>query len=277
MKLSLRRLTPSLFLWLLLAVVTAAQAGPRIAISGMRPIANGTTTPSIADGTDLGRRPLHAPPNTLYYIGRDFLITNQGDAPLLLTNNPRVKLSGPDAADFRVNLPIVDGPVPVSSPCGFPTLHHLRNRLKSPPGGGTTRFSVVFAPNVLTAGVRKATVTVESNDPKEGSYSFAVQATVTVPDVAVALDTMSFNALVFFDPAGDSIETRDVPVTGLADGEWLVALARRPATGVLLVFAVEPTKNQGTLYTVEPATGAATPIGTPGNIAFVDRQGTRSH
>lgn len=62
-------------------------------------------------------------------------------------------------------------------------------------------------------------------------------------------------------------------ITGLTAGETLVGIDFRPATGQLFGLAVNATANTGTVVLLDPQTGAATPIGTPGSVALVDASG----
>lgn len=64
-------------------------------------------------------------------------------------------------------------------------------------------------------------------------------------------------------------------VTGVASGETLVAIDYRPATGQLYGLGIDALNNTGTLYLIDPQTGAATIVntanpGVAGAIAFVD-------
>ncbi|MDQ7907086.1 DUF4394 domain-containing protein [Phytohabitans sp. ZYX-F-186] len=65
------------------------------------------------------------------------------------------------------------------------------------------------------------------------------------------------NRLYRFDNLGSGRQELSVAVTGLAAGEKLVGIDTRPANGQL--YAVGST---GRLYVVDPATGAAAPVGT---------------
>lgn len=65
-----------------------------------------------------------------------------------------------------------------------------------------------------------------------------------------------------------------VAVTGVPTGETLVGIDFRPATGQLFGLSVNDTTNTGTLLILDPQTGAATPVGTPGQIALVDQNGS---
>jgi hypothetical protein len=84
-------------------------------------------------------------------LEQTFTITNSGSAPLQLTGNPIVTVTGQHARDFSVT----------SQPA-------------SPiaPGAGTT-FTVQFNP--LNQGLRAATISVGNNDTLENPYQFAVQ------------------------------------------------------------------------------------------------------
>ena len=67
------------------------------------------------------------------------------------------------------------------------------------------------------------------------------------------------NALVSFDSATPATVSATVPVTGLAAGESLLAIDRRPATGQLYGLG-----SASRLYTINPSTGAATQVGSAG-------------
>jgi hypothetical protein len=67
--------------------------------------------------------------------------------------------------------------------------------------------------------------------------------------------------------------TTTVAITGITVGETLVGIDGRPATGQLYGLGVNATANTGTLYRIDPQTGAATVIGISSQIAFVDAIG----
>lgn len=62
--------------------------------------------------------------------------------------------------------------------------------------------------------------------------------------------------------AGTGERLSQVKVTGIADGQRLVAVDYRPATGGLYGFAVDG--SQGYLYLIDDVTGVATRVGTTG-------------
>jgi hypothetical protein len=67
------------------------------------------------------------------------------------------------------------------------------------------------------------------------------------------------NTLVTFDSSTPGTIIGSVSVTGLSGGETLVAIDRRPATGQLYGLG-----SASRLYLIDPATGAATQVGSSG-------------
>ena len=68
------------------------------------------------------------------------------------------------------------------------------------------------------------------------------------------------NRIVTVNTAFPVLATNDVAVSGLAAGEQLIGIDRRPKTGV--IYGVGKLGTAGRLYTVDPATGAATFVAT---------------
>lgn len=127
------------------------QNAPDIDISGGRfaePIADGDATPAVLDGTGF---------NSVNVSGRararTYTITNNGNRSLVLTeiDGSFVQITGNDAGDFRV----IQQPTGVLLP------------------GQSTTFRVRFNPSA--GGPRRATVSLASNDPDEGTFDFAVR------------------------------------------------------------------------------------------------------
>jgi hypothetical protein len=96
-------------------------------------------------------------------------------------------------------------------------------------------------------------------------------ALVSTPAAGIALGADGAQLLRFL--VGQPATVLAAPVTGIAAGEVLVGIDGRPATGQLFGVGVNEAANNGTLYRIDPQTGAATAIGTPGVIAFVDVAG----
>jgi len=136
-----------------LAGAVYVYALPEIAVSGNgTDIADGDTTPTLTDHTDFGNVAVAAGSLT-----RTFTIDNTGGVNLTLGS---VTVTGPDAADFSVNL----------QP-GSPVA----------PGGSTT-FQVTFDPSAT--GLRSATVSFSTNDDDENPFNFNIQG--AGPDVTVS-------------------------------------------------------------------------------------------
>ncbi len=63
-------------------------------------------------------------------------------------------------------------------------------------------------------------------------------------------------------------------ISGVVNGEALVGLAWRPQTGQLLGLGVNPPADTGTLYRIDPQSGAAAALGPAGQVAFTADGGT---
>lgn len=120
-------------------------------------IADGDGTPSPADDTDFGQ---------VSTLGNDihtFTIDNTaGTADLSVTS---INLSGTNSGDFTIG--------GVTLPATILA-------------GGTTTFTVTFAPGAV--GVRTATLTVNNDDADESVYDFAIEGEGIAPAPATALD-----------------------------------------------------------------------------------------
>ncbi len=119
------------------------------------PIASGDTTPSSGDHTDFDGTAVNGGT-----ILRTFTIENTGAGILSLTGNPKVVVSGANAAEFIVT-------TPPSSPIAATN--------------GTATFVVTFDPGA--AGLRTATVSIANDDTDENPYTFAIQGTGLVPEI----------------------------------------------------------------------------------------------
>ncbi len=160
----------------------------------------GDTLPSTLDGTDFGNAPIKTGA-----LDHTFTIQNSGAAPLLLTAAPPVVITGPQAADFHVTSPPASPVAP----------------------GGSTTFTVRFAPSAI--GLRAATVSIANNDidPDKNPYQFAVQGAGFIvgresifPDSQVGADVNNdgtqYNLGVIFSSAvnGAITELRVFSVAG---------------------------------------------------------------
>lgn len=101
-----------------------------------------------------------------------------------------------------------------------------------------------------------------------GIIGLALQKPTSVPIVAL---TSTGSLLRFY--SGSPGTTTTVSVTGLTASETLVGIDYRPATGQLYGLGINATANTGTLYLLDPQTGAGTAIGSASQVAFVNALG----
>lgn len=119
-------------------------------------IANGDTTPSIADNTDYG----NTSQNTS--VSKTFIVRNTGLAALTFSTTiaNRVKLTGTNADQFKINVGVGLAPTPLSL---NPNTYII--------------MEVSFLPT--SAGLKKATLTLASNSLTGPTYSFDIQGNAT--------------------------------------------------------------------------------------------------
>ena len=125
-----------------------------------RLVADNDTTPSAFEGTDFGGVPVGQT------VSRTFEIENQGNAPLTLSN---LRIVGENSGDFML----------MGSPSG-----------SVDEGGGTTVFMVEFMPS--SVGHRYAGLVIESNDPDNDPYNFALRG-IGLPNVEIDVAANSFS------------------------------------------------------------------------------------
>jgi hypothetical protein len=167
-------------------------------------IASGDLTPSVLDQTDFGVTDTSTP------ISIPFNVYSFGSTSLTFSPTT-VGISGTNASNF--------------------TATALPGSLAS---GGVTSFVVTFTPT--TTGTKTATITVYSNDPDEGVYTFAVSATVQNPTPLTIAPGGVTSALKFWLKADSNISAvaDNVAITNWSDqttGSTKSALAK---------FAKEP-------------------------------------
>jgi Domain of unknown function (DUF4394) len=86
--------------------------------------------------------------------------------------------------------------------------------------------------------------------------------------VALTID----GGLLRFNEATPGTSTR-VDHASPTSGEALVGIDYRPSTGQLFAIGINDSANTGTLYLVDPQTGALTVVGNPSSISFVNSAG----
>ena len=124
----------------------------------------GDSSPRIEDHTHFGSAGIIGGT-----VVRTFTIENTGDAVLNLTGNPRVAVSGSNAADFSITAQ----PDATVAP------------------GSSTTFQVTFNPSVI--GDRTAVINIVNNDPSKSPYNFFIKGT-GVCDYVLSASSDSFTA-----------------------------------------------------------------------------------
>lgn len=111
-----------------------------------------------------------------------------------------------------------------------------------------------------------------------GARGLAVQNPASMAVIGLSADGTQLIRFAAATPGVTTFASAPMPatpnvITGVAAGESLVGIDFRPATGQLYGLGVNPTADNGTIYRLDPQSGAATAIGTPGSIAFVATNG----
>ena len=178
--------------------------------------------------------------------------------------------------------------------------------IQNPPNNGTqTACQPIAAVDaVLGFDIDPGVTVATSNTPASGSGVAALRiagqgevvasvnlangavgpASAIVSDGVLGLALQTPAAVAFAGLSGDGTQllrfTSAAPgsavavaVTGVAAGETLAGLDYRPQTGQLYGLGVNDASNNATLYLLDPQTGAASAVGTAGQIAFVDAAG----
>jgi hypothetical protein len=106
-----------------------------------------------------------------------------------------------------------------------------------------------------------------TNDFGSDSRTYTQSVTPPVADSNALLSNNMLSAFPATFPAGFE---PPVAVTGIAAGEMLVSIDRRPQNGFLYGLGYNPTTYTVQLYSISATTSVATPIGTPGNFVASD-------
>lgn len=92
--------------------------------------------------------------------------------------------------------------------------------------------------------------------------AFAIDRPATLPAITGQLAyALAGNNLITFDTAMPSFVRTSVGLTGITADQPLVGIDVRPATNVLYGLGYKPSDQTAQLYTLNTATGAATPLG----------------
>jgi uncharacterized repeat protein (TIGR01451 family) len=155
-------------------------------------IVNGDSTPSTADGTDFGDV------NTVgATAARTYRIRNMGNASLVLSgSSPYVSIGGAFASEFTVT-------AAPSTPIA---------------AGDSTTFTITFDPAAVQ--IRDATVTINSNDPDDGAYVFAIQGNGIGPATPFGCVSNFYHIyetsgyITYLDPSTNPYSYRNIATAG---------------------------------------------------------------
>ncbi len=218
---------------------------PHVNLTGnSQPITNGSTTTSAANETGFGSTPLGGGP-----LSETYTITNSGTEALTLGT---VTIGGANPGDFTV----------ISQPA------------VSVPGGGSTTFTVQFAPTA--SGTRTATVSFTENDPTTSDqFTFAVGGVATVPqpgftpgdlivyrvgNASTPAGTSSATP-VFLDeytPSGTLVQSISLP-SSISSGLALTDSGKASSNGML---SLSPDSSEIALFGYDVSSGAASATGS---------------
>jgi hypothetical protein len=98
----------------------------------------------------------------------------------------------------------------------------------------------------------------------------AIQQTAATPLIGLSADGAQ---LIRFSSNAPGT-TSSVTITGIVGTDRLVGIDYRPQTGQLYGLGVDDATHRASLYLLDPQTGAASLVGTAGQIAFVDAAGS---
>ncbi len=119
-------------------------------------IANGDSSPNLADHTDFDTVPVMG-----VAVSRTFTILNTGRAELDLTGSPRIAIIGANAADFTIS--------------SMPALSLAPD--------AATAFMIEFRPGA--PGLRSAMVVIPNSDPDRSFFTFSIQGTGSGPKIEI--------------------------------------------------------------------------------------------
>jgi hypothetical protein len=120
----------------------------------------------------------------------------------------------------------------------------------------------VLADDHMTTGSQLYQIDLETGDlmpigmigTDQTVIGFALDVTAATPETARAVTTD--NTVLTFDVNSPEMLAVEVPLMGIAEGDWLVGIDHRPATGELFGISA-----MDVMYSIVPGTGEAFPVG----------------
>ncbi|MET0533529.1 MAG: DUF4394 domain-containing protein [Steroidobacter sp.] len=143
------------------------------------------------------------------------------------------------------------------------------NSVATGSGVAIVRASGRTQDEVVMVNLTSGAVTTAGPISTTGVIGIALQQPTAVPIVALSADASQLIRFLSSTPGTTATAT----IAGVNSGETLVGIDFRPQTGQLYSFGVNPSTDTGTVYILDPQSGAATPVGTVGQVAYVDGTG----
>jgi len=123
---------------------------------------------------------------------------------------------------------------------------------------------------LVNINLANGTVTTAGPISTAGVIGIALQQPAATPLVALSADGTQLTRFLSTAPG---TATAPATIAGVTAGETLVGIDYRPQTGQLFSFGVNPTTDTGTVYIIDPQSGAATVVGAASTVAFVTTAG----
>ncbi|CAB4914538.1 unannotated protein [freshwater metagenome] len=231
---------------------------------GAQKAANGDTTVGLdVAGTAYTNNEQNATRTTLYTLS-----SAEGKVALQAPPN-----AGTQTAAKTLNL--LGLPVPITATGGFdiaPGVDVDADDAAAPAGStGYAALSILGQTTLgrvdLNTGAVSPAGPVGDGQPIQGLAIQGEAEAGGAPAVTVTAATSTTSTLRRFDVAKPATGT-EVAITGLTAGEVPAGVAWRPQTGQLLLLGIDADEDRGSLYRLDPQTGAATVIGAAGSVAF---------
>jgi hypothetical protein len=137
-------------------------------------------------------------------------------------------------------------------------------------GVAVVRASGRTQDELVMVNLNNGTVTTAGPISTADVIGIALQQPAATPIVALSADGTQLSRFSSATP-GTAVT---VTIAGVTAGETLVGIDYRPQTGQLYSLGINPASDTGTVYILDPQSGAATVVGTTaGRVAFVDGTG----
>ena len=165
----------------------------------------------------------------------------------------------------KVGVTVAGGPVDFSAVRGFDIAPGVNVITSNLPASGSAYAALDFFGITALYKINLSSGAATYLSVPAG-FSITSLAVRTQIPVAVGLNSGADSLVLFRTDTPGTITT--LPASAINAGETLTAIDFRPATGQLMGLGVNATANTASLYILDPKSGGATAVGSPGSIAF---------